>query len=130
MVGSRLRALEDELLKQVGDDEEKVGGGRVALPQAILALYPVAWDPIQENGSFARVKNVLHPGTKGLREATNGQDPVKGGPSHGVESFSEVELKNHGWSFARVARANEVGCKNVVLADIPAGDEPSLIAMD
>ena len=72
----------------------------------------------------------MDPVTEGLRETTNGQYPVQGRPSHRVEGFAEVELKNHGWSFTSVARANEVGCIHVVLGDIPVRDEPSLVTMN
>ena len=76
------------------------------------------------------MEDVLDPGAKGLRETADSQDFVQGGPGNRVEGLPEVELEDHGWSFARVARADEVGRVDIVFGNIPAGDEPCLVAMN
>lgn len=44
---------EDQALKQVSDNYEKVGGQGVPLAETILTVYPRARDPVKEDGSLA-----------------------------------------------------------------------------
>ena len=76
------------------------------------------------------MEDILNPITKSLGETTNSQYFVQGGPGNRIEGLPEVKLEDHGWSFARVASADEVCCKDVVFGNIPAGDEPCLITMN
>jgi hypothetical protein len=60
----------EQTLEHVSHDDEEIGGEGVTLAQSTLAVYSLARFAIHEHRGFAGLKDVLHPGTPSIRQAT------------------------------------------------------------
>jgi hypothetical protein len=95
-------------LEHIRHKDEQVGGEGVPLAEAVFAVNPVPQNPVEEDGSETRAKDIFHPAAPPAIEATDRQNGQEALPVHRVESLPEVNFEDNGWRLARMAAAEEV----------------------
>jgi hypothetical protein len=106
--GTIIPALTDKALKNIGDNNEEVGGERVSLAETIPTADSVPRNDVKEDCSVPGGKNPFQPGTPPIIKTSGSEDLKEAGPVDGVEGLTEVNLKDNGGSFPRVAVPKEV----------------------
>jgi hypothetical protein len=101
--------LTDEPLKNIGNNDEEVGGEGITLPQPVAAEDPVSRDSVKEHGSVPSVQDVGHPGAPPIIKPPSLKDTEEAVPVDRVESFSEINFEDDRGGFAEVAAPQDVG---------------------
>jgi hypothetical protein len=70
---------------------------------------------------MASVENRLNPRTPARREATGSEDGEQADPVYRVESFPEVNFKDNGGGFSKMATTDKIGSIDNVLRDATSG---------
>lgn len=120
----------NETLKDIRNDNKKVGGERVSLTQAVATKDPVPRNIIQENRGVTGRQNSANP-TAPLRVKTpSREDGKEAGLVDGVERLPEIDFKHHSRSSPGVANAKKVSSVDNILRDAAAREEPGLIGVN
>jgi hypothetical protein len=120
----------NKTLEDVSDDDKKVGGEGVSLPEAITTSNPVARHPVEEHSRMPGVEDTSHPAAPPIIETAGFQNRKEAVPVDRVKGFSEVQLEHRGRSQSFVTRLNNVGGIDKVFSDRTARNEPRLIGVD
>jgi hypothetical protein len=116
--------------KNISNDDEEIGGQRVALPKPIQTIDPSSRSTIKEDNSFAGIKERPNPRTPIVRKTSVTQDTNEAFPIHTVESFMEIELKNKSRGLTAVAAMKEISSVSKTFRDAAPKHETSLISAE
>jgi hypothetical protein len=120
----------EEAAKDVGKDDEEVGGQRVALPKPITTGDPIPRGTVEKDSSFTKVQKRADPRAPVVREASMAQDTKKTLPVHAIKCLVKIELKDERWGVSAIAAVEEISSVSKALGDTMPKDEAGLIITD
>jgi hypothetical protein len=120
----------EQAFKNVSNDDKKVRGEGVSLPETALTVDPIPRHAIEQNGGLASVKKVLDPRTPSICEPPRTQDPDKAVPGDAVEGFMKIKLENDGRAAPAVAAIQQVRSIDKIISNATALHKTRLIRGD
>jgi hypothetical protein len=120
----------NKTLEDVSDDDKKVGGEGVSLPEAITTSNPVARHPVEEHSRMPGVEDTSHPAAPPIIETAGFQNREEAVPVDRVEGFPEVNFKHERGRFSVMAAPKDVCGIHNILGDSTTRKEAGLVRVD
>lgn len=99
------------------------------MPKPAPTAEPAPRHPVKEDASFPRVKNGRNPANPFGVEAPGLENSKETVPRDGVKGFAKIQFQGNRGNFPFVTASKEVSGVDIVLGDVPAMDEPGLVAI-
>jgi hypothetical protein len=120
----------DHALEHISHNDKEVRGKRVALPQTVTAVDPIARNAIEEHSGVPRGEDGIHPCAPALVEPSGVEDVKKTRPINRVEGFLEIDFEDNRRSFFEMAATKEVSRVDNVFRDASPREETRLVGID